>query len=191
MKSAPLQNVLAQYQHTLDTEETALDDVNSMDHALSASPFNSGSSHTEDFTDNGEVPLSLQSILDGNITTFMISNIPHRTKSDDLRRRLDETGFGYVYDFLYMPHSFNSRTNVGYAFINFDSSEYAAVFFARWHGSDQLGNPKHGHPLLLQPAATQGLDDLLRLCVRKKLHRFRNPSFRPFIRDASLLPAPA
>mmetsp|Transcript_71320 Transcript_71320/g.170777 ORF Transcript_71320/g.170777 Transcript_71320/m.170777 type:complete len:122 (-) Transcript_71320:61-426(-) len=118
----------------------------------------------------------------------MISNIPHHVRQSDIRRRLEETGFGELYDFLYLPHAFHTRSNLGYAFINFPSLEHAAAFETAWGGMDQLQNPRPNRPLLIQPAATQGIDELLSLCMKRKLYRFRNPSFRPFVRDVHRLP---
>ena len=38
------------------------------------------------------------------------------------------TGFGEMYDFLYLPHSCRTRGNLGYAFINFSSASGASPY---------------------------------------------------------------
>lgn len=69
----------------------------------------------------------------GGYTTVMLRNIPNRYSRDMLTERLNETYKGQ-YDFVYLPIDFNSKCNVGYAFINFRNSSTASVFTQEFHG---------------------------------------------------------
>lgn len=66
-------------------------------------------------------------------TTVMLRNIPNRYTRDMLIERLDN-GYKAQYDFVYLPIDFNSKCNVGYAFINFRSSPVAVRFIQEFHG---------------------------------------------------------
>jgi len=66
-------------------------------------------------------------------TTVMLRNIPNRYTRDMLIDRLDE-GYRGQYDFVYLPIDFNSKCNVGYAFINFCAPVMAQRFMQEFHG---------------------------------------------------------
>merc|ERR1719188_1007842 len=67
-------------------------------------------------------------------TTVMLRNIPNRYTRNMLAERLDQ-GYQGQYDFVYLPIDFNSKCNVGYAFINFRVPAVAAKFIAEFHGA--------------------------------------------------------
>merc|ERR1719183_2658810 len=67
------------------------------------------------------------------MTTVMLKNIPNRYTREMLSQRLDE-GYKSQYDFVYLPIDFNSKCNVGYAFINFRNPPAAQQFTAEFHG---------------------------------------------------------
>jgi len=67
-------------------------------------------------------------------TTVMLRNIPNRYTRDMLIERLDK-GYKAQYDFVYLPIDFNSKCNVGYAFINFRSPPISARFIQEFHGA--------------------------------------------------------
>lgn len=67
-------------------------------------------------------------------TTVMLRNIPNRYTRDMLVERLNEKYKG-AYDFVYLPIDFNSKCNVGYAFINFTTPDVAAAFMQEYHGA--------------------------------------------------------
>jgi len=62
------------------------------------------------------------------LTTMMLRNIPNRYTQHELIEELGVLGFAGSFDFLYAPMDFGTMGNVGYAFINFTSSERAARF---------------------------------------------------------------
>lgn len=66
-------------------------------------------------------------------TTIMLRNIPNRYTRDMLIQRLDQ-GFKEQYDFVYLPIDFNSKCNVGYAFINFRTPAACQRFFTDFNG---------------------------------------------------------
>merc|ERR1719310_2162480 len=59
-------------------------------------------------------------------TTVMLKNIPNRYGRDMLTDQLN-ANYRNEYDFVYLPIDFNSKCNVGYAFINFRTPEARAV----------------------------------------------------------------
>mmetsp|Transcript_8439 Transcript_8439/g.21364 ORF Transcript_8439/g.21364 Transcript_8439/m.21364 type:complete len:616 (-) Transcript_8439:160-2007(-) len=67
-------------------------------------------------------------------TTIMLRNIPNRYTRDMLIERLNQ-GYEGQYDFVYLPIDFNSKCNVGYAFINFRQPAVAASFISEFHGA--------------------------------------------------------
>lgn len=70
----------------------------------------------------------------GGYTTVMLRNIPNRYTRDMLIDRLNKT-YEKAYDFVYLPIDFNSKCNVGYAFINFKSPVVAQRFMQEFHGA--------------------------------------------------------
>eukprot|EP00448_Togula_jolla_P002331 CAMPEP_0170599526 /NCGR_PEP_ID=MMETSP0224-20130122/16846_1 /TAXON_ID=285029 /ORGANISM="Togula jolla, Strain CCCM 725" /LENGTH=751 /DNA_ID=CAMNT_0010924187 /DNA_START=96 /DNA_END=2351 /DNA_ORIENTATION=- len=68
------------------------------------------------------------------LTTVMLRNIPNRYTRDMLIERLNQT-YGGQFDFVYLPIDFNSKCNVGYAFINFRSPEACQSFYQEFHNA--------------------------------------------------------
>ncbi|CAE7260404.1 ML4 [Symbiodinium natans] len=62
----------------------------------------------------------------GEITTLMIRNIPNRYTQRELMQELEELGFANKFDFLYSPLDKGTMSNVGYAFVNFKTPQWAA-----------------------------------------------------------------
>jgi hypothetical protein len=67
-------------------------------------------------------------------TTVMWKNIPNNYTRDTLLALLDAKGFTGAYDFFYSPVDFTSKALVGYAFVNFVSTEQANRFYERFNG---------------------------------------------------------
>jgi hypothetical protein len=59
------------------------------------------------------------------VTTLMVRNIPNMYTRSMLIEELDSLGFEGDYDFIYLPIDKSTQWNVGYAFVNFKTSEAA------------------------------------------------------------------
>lgn len=83
-------------------------------------------------------------------------NLPTKLTRDVLFEVLDSKGYGQMIDFIYIPAHFASRTNFGYAFVNFEIPEDAERCrvelqgFMEWPGFDwdkgcDVSHGDHGH----------------------------------------------
>lgn len=85
----------------------------------------------KDFT-HARVPKSLNlaeefsKVKEQAPTTMMIRNIPNRYTQRELIEELESLGFAGSFDFFYAPIDFGTMGNVGYAFVNFIDSSWAA-----------------------------------------------------------------
>lgn len=70
-------------------------------------------------------------------TTVIMQKLPVVFSRSMLADLLDSEGFKASYDFIYMPIGFKSLVAVGYAFINFISSEEALRFQTTFQGFSQ------------------------------------------------------
>lgn len=120
--------------------------------------------------------------MDAN-TTMMVQNIPRRTTREEFLNVLQENGFAGTFDYCYLPRSFNSSSNKGYAFVNFIDVDVAQHFRQTWHLSYMLGADKRPRqkPLRVTRAAVQGRCNNLRVASSKKMSRIRNASCRPLV----------
>ncbi|KAF4756650.1 hypothetical protein FOZ63_010157 [Perkinsus olseni] len=66
-------------------------------------------------------------------TTVMLRNIPNKYTQRMLLEVLADEGFADKVDFFYLPIDFRNKCNVGYAFINLCSHEYALQFMNVFH----------------------------------------------------------
>mmetsp|Transcript_54290 Transcript_54290/g.129385 ORF Transcript_54290/g.129385 Transcript_54290/m.129385 type:complete len:322 (-) Transcript_54290:23-988(-) len=128
-----------------------------------------------------EKQLTAADIIENGWTSVMIQNLPRHLTQEMVREKLEETGFAQSYDFFYAPRIFSSGCGRGYAFINFYTAQQAAQFFPRWKGAVFWHNQKL--PIAIVKAEVQGITALLGLIGRQKLHRIKNPTYRPFIRE--------
>lgn len=67
-------------------------------------------------------------------TTVMLRNVPYNVTRDSVIKMMDDAGFKGLYDFIYMPIDFRSKSGFGYAFINLVSNAAAEKFFAHFNG---------------------------------------------------------
>jgi len=58
-------------------------------------------------------------------TTLIVKNLPAGCMQDELRRILDEVGFGGLYNFVYVPFDFKKSVVFRYGFVNFEQPEQA------------------------------------------------------------------
>jgi len=81
-------------------------------------------------TQNGCGPPNGAGFFQSFATTLMLRNIPNKYTQLTLQQEIDDNGFQSTYDFLYLPFQQESKSNAGYAFINFRSPVTAHRFRA-------------------------------------------------------------
>jgi hypothetical protein len=90
------------------------------------------------------------------VTTLMISNIACNMKAAHILDKVNEHGFSNAYNLLFMPMSISTpskSTNLGYAFMNFKTQEYAEAFanaFQNVHFSNRSKKLCHTRPARYQ-----------------------------------------
>jgi hypothetical protein len=91
-------------------------------------------------------------------TTVMLRNMPNNYSRTMLLELLDAEGFAGQYDFLYLPMDFQSRASLGYAFINFTSSESAEAFWRVFDGYSNWAIPSRKMSGVSWSGPHQGLE---------------------------------
>jgi len=81
----------------------------------------------------GEI-METEAVAELDRTTVMMKNIPNKYTQDSVMDLIHRKGFKASYDFLYLPIDFRSKSNMGYAFINFSTPEDAQRFVASFTG---------------------------------------------------------
>jgi len=122
-------------------------------------------------------------------TTVMLRNIPNRYARDMLVERLNQT-FSGEYDFVYLPIDFNSKCNVGYAFINFRTPIACQRFIREFHGQKArscLPGFSSVKVCEVSYARVQGRDaNMENLCDEKFIEKLNErPDWQPLFYDAS------
>mmetsp|Transcript_44960 Transcript_44960/g.143386 ORF Transcript_44960/g.143386 Transcript_44960/m.143386 type:complete len:352 (+) Transcript_44960:79-1134(+) len=113
-------------------------------------------------------------------TTTMLRNIPNKYTQNSLMEEIDSFGFTGTYDFFYLPMDVQNRSNVGYAFINFEHPADAE----RFHGvfgehrfqkiqSRKVSSVCYGY--------VQGLDENLKHFEKRAVTHSRNDEYRPVV----------
>mmetsp|Transcript_75734 Transcript_75734/g.216874 ORF Transcript_75734/g.216874 Transcript_75734/m.216874 type:complete len:373 (+) Transcript_75734:81-1199(+) len=113
-------------------------------------------------------------------TTLMLRNIPNKYTQNSLMEEIDSCGFTGTYDFFYLPMDVQNRSNVGYAFVNFEHPADAE----RFHGvfgehrfqkiqSRKVSSVCYGH--------VQGLDENLKHFENRAVTHSRNDEYRPVV----------
>lgn len=116
-------------------------------------------------------------------TSLMVRNIPKGVTQEMVQEELDRSGFAQLYDFLYLPSSFDAREGKGYAFLNFVTPAAAQTFFGAWQRSRRFMSTDGLDKLLtITVAAVQGLEANSKKWSGPRMHRIRNPALRPVIR---------
>lgn len=113
------------------------------------------------------------------ITTLMIRNLPYSLTQQEMLQALDESGYGGLYDFVYLPHKFKERKNLGFAFVNFVNAEVGKKFSTEWHHTYRFKLGFVRKPLNISAAATQGRKANERAAKSQKMSRVKNNFFRP------------
>jgi len=121
--------------------------------------------------------------LQEGITTLMLRNVPVPVSQQMLRDELDRSGFADLYDFAYLPSSFEAHECKGYAFLNFVTPAAAAACVGAWQRSRRfVTRDPTALPLNISAATVQGLEANARKWSGPRMHRIRNPALRPFVR---------
>jgi len=117
----------------------------------------------------------------GPVTTMMIRNIPCRCTIEKVLSDIDALGYAGTYDFFYLPQTRKRSSNLGYAFINFRTSETARHFESSMVGHRfcfSKNQPKSSKICAVSPAAIQGLENNERHFLRSTVVRTsRSPCF--------------
>eukprot|EP00438_Fugacium_kawagutii_P033090 Skav229603 [mRNA] locus=scaffold510:225750:228890:+ [translate_table: standard] len=131
------------------------------------------------------VPKSVDLVHSGQIgdrpkTTVMLRNIPNRYSQASLLEEIDHAGFKGSYDFFYLPMDTQNRTNVGYAFINFLTTEELERFMVEFanhafkhHSSQKLARVSLAH--------VQGFIENIRHFSNRAVAHSRNNQYRPIV----------
>lgn len=69
----------------------------------------------------------------------MLRNMPEGYARDNLTDLLDVQGFASVYDFVYMPMNFRTKSSFGYAFVNLISPSTAERCHEKFNGFKEWG----------------------------------------------------
>jgi hypothetical protein len=151
------------------------------------------STDSDDSTEPSDRAKSSNSLIEprardcSNTTTRQVRNLPFSVTREELLQAVDETGFGDLYDFVYVPHKFKEHRNLGFAFINFVNVETAQKFSAMWHRSrifmkDGIGQRfQTTKPLNITVAAVQGHAANTKKARGSKMTRVRNTCFQPLM----------
>jgi len=71
----------------------------------------------------------------------MLRNIPNNYTRNMFLKLLDDNGFAGAYDFVYMPFDFARDANLGYAFVNLQSTEAVDALWKIFDGFSQWSLP--------------------------------------------------
>ncbi|CAL1147862.1 unnamed protein product [Cladocopium goreaui] len=113
-------------------------------------------------------------------TTVMLRNIPNRYSQVGLLKEINAAGFTDSYDFFYLPMDTKNRTNVGYAFINFLTSQDLDRFMTYFAGYvfPNCPTPKAARVSL---AHIQGFIENIRHFSNRAVSHSRNSQYRPIV----------
>lgn len=105
------------------------------------------------------------------ITTLMVCDIPCRRSIEQVMEAFDIHGFAGTYDLVYMPHQKGRRTpsqsqNVGYAFVNFKTAEWASAFMNIFRNV-RFPDSSSSKLSYAKPARCQGYEANLEMHSRK------------------------
>ncbi|CAK0907223.1 unnamed protein product, partial [Prorocentrum cordatum] len=115
--------------------------------------------------------------------TLFLQHVPTGFSKASLRDVICRAGFGDAYDYLYLPMCFLTKSNKGYAFMNFVNEDMAELFMRQMDGYPMA----EGMALVVTSSRTQGLGANLILWARSQSRRVRNPEFLPYVRALSAL----
>lgn len=131
---------------------------------------------------------SQQDDSSSEITTVMIRNVPNQYHRGHLMQELDKLGFAGKYDFVHLPIDQQTKWNVGYAFVNFDSSEDSARCMKDMagHKFTKLHPGQQSRQALISVAHLQGLDKNLAHFRDKVVFSSGSGLLQPWVRPSSM-----
>jgi hypothetical protein len=114
------------------------------------------------------------------VTTAMLRNIPNKYTQASLLHEIDCAGFEGTYDFFYLPMDTQNRTNVGYAFINFQTPACMCHFTETFsgHAFREHASQKRAR---VTPAHLQGFQENVRHFSNRAVTHSRNSQYRPVV----------
>lgn len=123
-------------------------------------------------------------------TTVMLRNIPNKYTQRMLLDQLNSMGYEGQYNFFYLPIDFRNRCNVGYAFINFISTETAKLFKNHLDGYRLTGFNSQ-KICEVSFARVQGLDANIMHYRNSPVNGVAIPEYRPLLfADGKEVPFP-
>merc|ERR1712194_817241 len=96
-------------------------------------------------------------------TTVQLRNIPAAFSKQDVETMLDSHGCALLYDFIYLPVCFKTQLTLGHVFLNFCSSEDAAMFLTHFSGFQDLPSSWQSKAVAQWSDSCQGVDNLIKL----------------------------
>jgi hypothetical protein len=122
-------------------------------------------------------------------TTIMLRNIPNKYTRDMLVKQLNIEHKG-LFDWIYLPIDFKNKCNVGYAFINFRSTEVCQEFVESYNGvavRKCLPGFNSRKVVEVTPARVQGLEEnVTRLRNSPVMAQLKDkPEWMPLLFDES------
>lgn len=91
-------------------------------------------------------------------TTVMLRNVPYNCSRNSVVNMMDEAGFSGLFDFIYLPIDFRSKSGFGYAFINLVSNDAALKLFNHFNGFSDWAMKSQKVAEVTWSEPSQGLD---------------------------------
>jgi len=114
------------------------------------------------------------------LTTVVLKMLPKRFGQKDLVTVLNASDFRGAFDFVYLPHDFETRAPKGYAFVNFRDAETAALFNTSQEGKPLLG--RRGGVIQISIAEVQGFHaNALAFVSKRQRKNMRQTHCRPMV----------
>jgi len=130
--------------------------------------------------ENLEAHAHVRASSGGAATTMMLRNIPNKYTQITLLEEIDAKGFAGLYNFFYLPMDVHNRSNVGYAFINFNAPSSAQSFFKAFSEHHFTRFPSRKVSSVCA-AHVQGLDENLRHFENRAVTHAKNDQYRPVV----------
>eukprot|EP00397_Hematodinium_sp_SG-2012_P027871 GEMP01029315.1.p1 GENE.GEMP01029315.1~~GEMP01029315.1.p1 ORF type:complete len:528 (-),score=98.31 GEMP01029315.1:558-2141(-) len=125
---------------------------------------------------------SMAEVFQNKPVTMMLRNYPRERTQECLLSELKASVLHDSFDFLYLPTCVQTKTNKGYAFVNFKSTAQAEKFYSLWHKT--WFPTRMRRPMTVAAAAVQGLiANVRRICDECNVKRITNAKFHPVIYD--------